>query len=621
MHQPTTALLTVLLTLSLACPAAHAGREVHVSPEGDDAAAGTETAPLRTVTAAAAKLEPGDVCIVHAGTYRETIRPPRSGSAEAPIRFVAEAGHDTIITGTDRITGWEQHEGDIWRAAVDERPEQVFIDRDLARPAQYPNASGDPFEKNTIPLMREGAEVTGDDIDQPEDQWKGATLWALDTQRGWVAHQYEVIASEPGKITLDTDRGWWPDGNRGYGYLYGVMAALDEPGEWHYEDGHLYVHLEAGARPDDHRIEGRVRTFGFDLTGREHIHIEGFALEAASLNFDEARHCRASDLHVVHINSRFGIRGGFNRDDGIDPDAEGLGIVLGGENNAIEDSRIAHGAGDGVSIFGKNNTLRNCMVHDFNTSATDCAPVNVTGRGHVIEHNTLYNSGRSILVHRRLREGRILHNHMFNAGLLTRDLGMTYTYQTDGEGTEIAFNRIHHNHARPPGCVGIYIDDQSSNHVVHHNLVFAVSEAIALNPPDSRDNLVANNTLVGLRVSVGMSRRRPQDMTGTRFVNNIFTAGRPRTAHMPNVTLENNLERDADPKFIDPANHDYRLQPDSPARGAGKPIDGITDHHPDQSPDMGAFPHGKDPWEAGSSLEPYPPMPEVDLEKQWEREQ
>lgn len=122
-------------------------------------------------------------------------------------------------------------------------------------------------------------------------------------------------------------------------------------------------------------------------------------------------------------------------------------------------------------------------MYACNFSASDCDPITCTGEGHVIRRCTLYNAGRSILVHRKLVKGRIEHNHMYNAGLLTNDLGMTYSYQTHGQGTTIAYNIIHHNFARGAGCVGIYLDDMCSNHIVHHKLVYHVSGALALNLP------------------------------------------------------------------------------------------------------------------------------------------
>lgn len=46
---------------------------LYVAPYGDDSATGTQAAPLRTITAAAAQAQPGDVVKIRAGKYREEI--------------------------------------------------------------------------------------------------------------------------------------------------------------------------------------------------------------------------------------------------------------------------------------------------------------------------------------------------------------------------------------------------------------------------------------------------------------------------------------------------------------------------------------------------------------------
>jgi hypothetical protein len=375
---------------------------------------------------------------------------------------------------------------------------------------------------------------------------------------------------------------------------------LDAEGEWHQADGVLYFWAPGGVDPSRLTVEATRRRFAFDLSGRAHIHLRGLGVFAASLNLHEAERCVVDGLRATWVSCREDLRGGFNRDKGIGPDAEGLGVVLGGRGNVLRNSVIAWSMGDGVSIYGRDNTVENCVIHDCNVSVSDCAPVTCTGAGHVIRRCTLYNAGRSILVHRKLQRGRVEHNHMFHAGLIANDLGMTYTYHTDGQGTVIAYNRIHGNFARGWGCVGIYLDDMSSRHVVHHNVVYDVSEALAMNPPKSRNNRIYHNTLDGFRVSIGMSTRRPQDMTGTEIRNNIFTRALPKA--MPNATLSNNLHPGKDAKFVDASRADYCLKPGSPAIDIGKVLAPYTDGFTGKAPDAGAFERDRAAWQAGSDL-------------------
>ncbi len=79
---------------------------------------GTENEPLKTISAAAAKVEAGDRVIVHGGDYRETVIITASGTDGNPIIFEAASGEQPVIKGSDVLTGW-QNDGDaIWKAKL-----------------------------------------------------------------------------------------------------------------------------------------------------------------------------------------------------------------------------------------------------------------------------------------------------------------------------------------------------------------------------------------------------------------------------------------------------------------------------------------------------------------------
>ncbi|HDI86712.1 MAG TPA: DUF1565 domain-containing protein, partial [Candidatus Korarchaeota archaeon] len=83
----------VFLSLVLLAPAIAQGRvngpgrTFHVSPSGSDSNPGTESQPWATISRGVASLEPGDVLIVHGGTYHEVIVINVSGTPEAPIEI------------------------------------------------------------------------------------------------------------------------------------------------------------------------------------------------------------------------------------------------------------------------------------------------------------------------------------------------------------------------------------------------------------------------------------------------------------------------------------------------------------------------------------------------------
>jgi len=99
--------------------AAATGREIHVAVTGDDAGAGSAALPFRTVGRGGAEAQPGDQVIVHGGTYREWVKPPRGGtSEERRITYRAAAGEEVFVKGSERIGDWRPEGGGVWRAEL-----------------------------------------------------------------------------------------------------------------------------------------------------------------------------------------------------------------------------------------------------------------------------------------------------------------------------------------------------------------------------------------------------------------------------------------------------------------------------------------------------------------------
>lgn len=91
------------------------GREIHVAKTGSDSASGNQASPYLTINKAASVAQPGDTVTVHAGTYREWVKPPRGCTGEDQrIIYRAAQGEKVVIKGSERITSWT-HEGDsVW---------------------------------------------------------------------------------------------------------------------------------------------------------------------------------------------------------------------------------------------------------------------------------------------------------------------------------------------------------------------------------------------------------------------------------------------------------------------------------------------------------------------------
>lgn len=96
-------------------------REYHVSAKtGSDAGPGTKEAPFLTISRAALVAETGDKVIVHEGVYREWVKPAHTGYSDiSRIVYEAAEGEKAVIKGSEQITGWENVEGAVWKAVVD----------------------------------------------------------------------------------------------------------------------------------------------------------------------------------------------------------------------------------------------------------------------------------------------------------------------------------------------------------------------------------------------------------------------------------------------------------------------------------------------------------------------
>lgn len=111
--------LTVFLAFSLTVPFQGICREYHVSRTiGSDQNEGDVQHPLKTIQAAAERVQPGDEVIVHAGIYRERINPVRGGTEKQPIIFCAAPGEKVEIKGSEVMKGWKHVDRHTWMVKI-----------------------------------------------------------------------------------------------------------------------------------------------------------------------------------------------------------------------------------------------------------------------------------------------------------------------------------------------------------------------------------------------------------------------------------------------------------------------------------------------------------------------
>jgi len=93
--------------------------EIHVAKTGSDSASGSHAHPYLTINKAASVAQPGDTVAVHAGTYREWVKPINGGSDDGKrITYRAAEGEEVIIKGSERITTWTDEGGGVWKVKL-----------------------------------------------------------------------------------------------------------------------------------------------------------------------------------------------------------------------------------------------------------------------------------------------------------------------------------------------------------------------------------------------------------------------------------------------------------------------------------------------------------------------
>ena len=605
----------------------------YVAPSGDNANPGTLEQPFQTIQKCAEVVTAGFSCIVRAGTYRETVTPKNSGVNSKPITFKVASGEVALISGADVVTGWKTGTGAIQETSLawnlGPGNNQVFVNDRVLPEARYPNAVSsnllephhwgrvrDPkgaksawtFAADGLPANLTGARINI--VPGP--------VWVVETGTITAASGNSLSFSAPGG-QLEEVPGFAPDlyalkdGNPYF--IWGKRELLDAPGEWFIENGRLSIWSPDGVNLGNAQVEVKRRAFAFDLRARSFITIQGFHVKAATItttdpnkpNDSTSSNIVLDNVHLRYVSHFTLSAPGKAWETGI----KDSGVLLYGRNHSLINSTIAFSAGNGVALGGSNHTVENNIIHDVNSAATDSSAISagwygVTSSGHTIRFNTLFNAGRSVLVHRNTQGLKIIGNRLYNGGLLVNDLGLTYTFQSDGGGTEIAYNIVHDNFA-PSESMGIYLDNGSNNFLVHHNIVYNVKVALNLNLP-STNNRVYNNTLLGWNEAVGSWGPNPSDWKGdgTELMNNIFNAPRnisPDGARgRVNFALSNNLEFTTNPKFTNLLENDLSVQAGSAAIDAGKVIPGITDGFVGKAPDIGALESGKPTFRAGANI-------------------
>ncbi|MFB9201357.1 OmpL47-type beta-barrel domain-containing protein [Nonomuraea spiralis] len=244
-----------------------AGTVFHVSPGGDDEAAGTETAPFRTIARAQRAVraalpgasEPPRVR-VRGGVYH-LAEPLTFTPADSGAVYEAAAGERVVLSGGRQLTPtWSPYQGATLVADIGAGLDfdELFLDGTRQVLARYPNVDPkvtvlDGYAADAISPARVA-------------RWKNPTTALVRGlhQGEWGGNSFRVTGVGAGG---EPKLQWVGDNNRGDGLhpekrmVENVLEELDAPGEWFYDKdaGRLYLQPPAGLDLAGARVETAER--------------------------------------------------------------------------------------------------------------------------------------------------------------------------------------------------------------------------------------------------------------------------------------------------------------------------------------------------------------------------
>lgn len=576
-------------------------------------------------------VEPGDYLLEEP----LVIDASHSGTAQAPIRWLATGNAKPVFSGGIQLHGFTVAPDGTWRCALPSnltKFHQLWVNDQRATLARHPNQG--------FLLMKSVTEEPIDDkrsrqkvTMSPTDMQLLQNIAPLDLTSVQMLAYHKWDNTRRGMESLDANTGTlttigkpmkpWNRWDQHTGIIFtNFPAALDAPGEW-YVDARRILHY----RPRPGEVLDKAKVIAPRLS--QLLIIKG------------TQEKRVSDIswrgfRFLHTGWKFPAQG-------FEPQqaAASIEAVIQADfcdRMTFESCEVAHSGLYGIWFRQQchSNTVRACKLHDLGAgglrSGTMELPATtaMTSSHQLFDNNIIQYTGQEFpcaagvwIGHARdqtvshndighmpytgisvgwrwgyerseAKHNKILQNHIHHIGDgLLSDMGAVYTLGPS-EGTIISGNHIHDVKSYKYGGWGLYNDEGSTGIVMENNLVHHTKSG-SYHQHYGKENVLRNNILA-FASEQQLQFTRAEAHTSFHITHNIILWERGpihrghgwktgkfeasgnlywRTdAADPGTLPHEKASRWADPMFKDPASGDWTLKAGSPAFSLGfKPWD------------------------------------------------
>ncbi len=471
LHSDTMKALYLLIFLSIATKTVCA-QELFVSPTGNDNYAGTKNEPLKTLSKALSLSSQGTIYLLEGNYKQSTIISNKNGTEENPIIISAYPDHQVIFDGTQPVeTPWEHLENNIYKTTPGFTPWQLFEDGNMLNAARWPNVDGfieDEQPVSATPLANSiwdqagtwgkssASSTNGKMIDDGTHNLAALNIDLDDAiailNTGSFKTTYAPITSHyvgDNFFTYDaaiSDKFvTWQKPEKAYYYLEGKLELLDHPGEWYYDTGgSLYVYTKDAQSPNNKLIEGKMQSYGIEMSNCSHIHIKGIQFRGTTIKGTDCQYLNIEDCHFKYPSYSKRMLREFGEYNDV--------TLFSGKNKTdsitIRNNVFEYSEGEALVIHGKNHLIENNLVRHIDFSCANLYNIGSTISficdNSVFRNNTLYVAGAS----ETLLPGShnlIEYNEAWSTAHLQNDGAIIQLMVTPAIGTISRYNWLHDN--------------------------------------------------------------------------------------------------------------------------------------------------------------------------------